>query len=666
MGPRLVGLAAAVGAALGLGFGQAAAPPVPPEAAAAGYVGARRCAECHTAMAAKWRSGRHSRMLQPASASSVVGDFSAGPRDLRGRRYSLRAEGGAFFVTESDLEGGPRERRVDFTLGSRRVQHYLTTLDDGRIVVLAPSWDVGRRRWFHNMEIVDPEETRETRVQVWNANCVGCHVSQEQKRYEPGSKRYRTEWMDFGTSCEVCHGPGRSHSKSAEGVWGDRMVPPAQIASEGFTPERANDSSGIVRPERLGAERSTMVCAQCHSLRDATAPGFRAGDDYFDHFMPILEYAQKVDKDPAYWSDGRPRRFSNDALGFWQSRCFLEGSATCVTCHLDPHVPDVDRNPQLAPSNNGLCLGCHETIGARLAAHTRHRADGPGSSCVECHMPRTVFSIKARIRDHALSVPAPESTVRFGIPNACNACHEDKSAAWAVGALRAWGPPGAGRQRLSRRAEAFTAARRSEPSAEAALVALLARTDEPPLVRANAAGYLRRFDGPRVQAALVDALQAEHPLVRAVAALTLAERKPAPAAALTAALGDRHRIVRVAAAFALVNAGIARLPGADGERLEAAKRDYVTRAGLLTDDAETQLNLGKFFFLDRRYDAAAEAFEQARALKPDLAGGGYYLALARVGQGRLAEARTLLARLPASDPFADAGRRLREKLEARP
>ncbi len=43
------------------------------------------------------------------------------------------AEGGGFFVTESDLQAG------------------LTTLDDGRIVVLAPSWDVGRHRWFHNM-----------------------------------------------------------------------------------------------------------------------------------------------------------------------------------------------------------------------------------------------------------------------------------------------------------------------------------------------------------------------------------------------------------------------------------------------------------------------------------------------------------------------------------
>jgi tetratricopeptide (TPR) repeat protein len=151
--------------------------------------------------------------------------------------------------------------------------------------------------------------------------------------------------------------------------------------------------------------------------------------------------------------------------------------------------------------------------------------------------------------------------------------------------------------------------------------------------------------------------------------MTLAEggaRGAAAAPALTRALADPQRIVRVAAAFALMNAGITRLEGPDGERLEAAKRDYAARARLLPDDADTQLNLGKFFFLDRRYDASAAALEQARGLKPDLPGGGYFLALALLGQGRADEARRLLAGLPASDPFAEVGRALLVKLEARP
>ncbi len=50
------------------------------------------------------------------------------------------------------LDAAARERRVDFTLGSRRIQHYLSKLEDGRIVVepvrpkvLEPASDVGAR-----------------------------------------------------------------------------------------------------------------------------------------------------------------------------------------------------------------------------------------------------------------------------------------------------------------------------------------------------------------------------------------------------------------------------------------------------------------------------------------------------------------------------------------
>ena len=117
-----------------------------------------------------------------------------------------------------------------------------------------------------------------------------------------------------------------------------------------------------------------MVCAQCHSLRDVVAPAFTAGADYYDYFMPLLEFGPRHDGDPAYWPDGRPRRFANDAIGLWQSECFLRGGATCTSCHLDPHQPDVDRDARLAPTNNALCTRCHQDIGARTAAHTHHES----------------------------------------------------------------------------------------------------------------------------------------------------------------------------------------------------------------------------------------------------------------------------------------------------
>src|SRR4051812_4664533 len=181
-------------------------------------VGAAVCASCHQDVHTEWTSGRHSKMIQPATAATVVGDFAETRLTLRGQPFQLRAENGAFFITESNITGRPREHRVEYTLGSRRIQHYLTTIEKGRIIVLTPSWDVTRRTWFDNMEIVRPDEDDRTPVQQWNKNCVGCHVSEQNNRYDPDTHVYSTQWLDFGTTCERCHGPGSAHVEKYRGT----------------------------------------------------------------------------------------------------------------------------------------------------------------------------------------------------------------------------------------------------------------------------------------------------------------------------------------------------------------------------------------------------------------------------------------------------------------
>ena len=84
-------------------------------------------------------------MIQPAKASTALGDFTQTRLTLHGKPYRLRTANGELYITESSLTGTPVEHHVDYTLGSRRIQHYLTTIDRGRIVVLPPSWDVQRR-----------------------------------------------------------------------------------------------------------------------------------------------------------------------------------------------------------------------------------------------------------------------------------------------------------------------------------------------------------------------------------------------------------------------------------------------------------------------------------------------------------------------------------------
>jgi hypothetical protein len=208
----LIGAAMLLVAAIGITTNISAqmpapAPPSQPQAAASDpagertFVGAKMCASCHPTVHDTWRSGRHSKMLQPATPQSVKGNFS-GTLSLRGKRYRLRTADGNYFITESDLTGREREHRIEFTLGSRRVQHYITTIENGRMVLLAPSWDVTRGEWFHNLEIVRPDEDDHGIVQQWNKNCFGCHVSQQQNNYQPQTRTYATEWVDFVTSCE--------------------------------------------------------------------------------------------------------------------------------------------------------------------------------------------------------------------------------------------------------------------------------------------------------------------------------------------------------------------------------------------------------------------------------------------------------------------------------
>jgi len=614
------------------------------------YAGASTCAKCHAQAHQVWTQSRHSHMVQPATVKGVQGDFARGRIELRGQPYLLRAANGAFFITESYLTGKPQEHRVDFTLGNRRIQHYLTRLADGKIIVLPPSWDIQRKEWFHNLDIDDPEQAPGVQVQVWNKSCYSCHVSQEEKNFDAAAEIYKTSWLDFGINCERCHGPAAKHV--------------ARYTAAAATHTKPTGPDDIVMQNRLDAARNTMVCAQCHSFRDIYALGFNAGTNYYDYFFPVLEYGLQDDADPAYWADGRTRRFSNDAFGLWQSECFLKGKATCLTCHAVPHNTDIDRNPQLRPEANALCTQCHSAIGKDPAAHTHHAATGAGSSCVECHMPRTVYSIKAQIRDHSMSIPVPENSIRHDIPNACNLCHKDRSAQWAIQNMDQW-YGNRSRQKLIRRADTFAAARKGDPAAVPTLLAILAEPAEGQLVRANAAGHLGRYAGPEVFEALVRATTDAEPLVRAVAALSLkaSQDRMAASTALVKALADPVATVRLAAMLGLLNMGVRELPGEDGTRLQSAMEMFRARARFNSDDAGQQVAAGRFYLLAADPARAIEALQASLKLDPS-APAQYLLAGAYAERSEYVKAREILLTIPPTDAQYDKAQRLLKAIDA--
>lgn len=614
------------------------------------FVGAQACASCHSDVTHEWLQSRHSKMVQPATPQGVIGDFSRGTVELRGSPYVLQKQGSKYYITESYLRGVPWKHKIEYTLGNRRIQHYLTTLPDGRIILVPATWDNVRKKWFHNADINDPEEAPGVQIQLWNKTCYSCHVSGEEKNFDLQSESYHTTWQNFGISCERCHGPGSEHVAWAEG------------AGALDDDSRAIIDATIVNFKHMDAMHSTMVCAQCHSFRDIYVDGFRAGSNYFDYFMPVMQYRLPDKEDPAYWPDGRTRRFSNDAFGLWQSQCFLKGGATCVTCHVRPHNTNVDLNAQLRPTNNALCTGCHDAIGKNIVAHTHHAVNSAGSSCVDCHMPRTVLSIKAQIRDHSISVPVPENTINHGIPNACNECHQDKDARWASEQMNKWyGPPSGSRQKLIQRADAFSQAREGDSAAVPALLEIVRDPAGGPLVRANAVGYLGNYaDDRAAYGAVSHALSDSDPLVRATATISLrphADEREAFFNQLIKLLGDDVRTVQINAATALVALGVRELPGEAGAEFERAKQLYRARAELDSDDPQQDVAAGKFFYLSGDFDHSVTSFRAALKLDHTIPA-QYYLARALFEKQDFKSARDVLQTISYNDPQYPSAQRL--------
>ncbi len=560
-----------------------------------------------------------------------------------------------YYITEPDLSGKPWEHRVEYTLGERRFQHYLTTLADGQILVLPPTWDITRKKWTLDLDIGNPEEGSGDPIQVWNKSCYSCHVSQGQKNFDLEKLRYHTTWQDLGINCESCHGPGGEHIAKATDAKATDATTRTQI------------KEAIVNPARLDAASSTAICAQCHSLRDIYADNFKAGANYYDYFTPVMEYRLPVSPDSAYWPDGRPRQLANEAFGLWQSQCFSKGGARCATCHTHPHSSDVEHDAQLRPGNNALCVGCHTNIAANIPAHTHHAAKSTGSSCIECHMPATVISLKTRMRDHSMSIPAPENTIRHDIPNACNVCHRDKDAEWTLREMNAWYGEKAG-QKLVSRADAFAQARQGDAAAVPELLKLLADPSGGPLIRANAAGYLGSFSNdPSAYDALLHAFTDPEPLVRATAATTIrpsAAQREGLATQLVTLLQDPIRTVRMSAAIAMVAMGVRPFPGEDGERYEQAKKLYQARAELDSDDAQQQLAAGKFSFLSGDLAGAVNAFRATLKLDPTISA-QYYLGRSLAEEGDFTSARQVLNSIPRDDRQYGAAQRLLAEIAAR-
>ena len=201
---------------------------------------------------------------------------------------------------------------------------------------------------------------------------------------------------------------------------------------------------------RLDPVQANDVCIQCHSQGKPLktplegkyydwAVGFRVGLKLSDFWQ--LEEHKLGETTFTHFSDGTAHKNRMQGNDFVTSQMYTHGVA-CFSCH-DPH--GTANNADLLKPANVMCLECHGPNspngprGGSIEAHTHHKVSSAGSECVACHMPQIAQTIgDVNVRSHSFKFLSPAKTEVLKMPNSCNTCHKDKSAAWAMEALKSW------------------------------------------------------------------------------------------------------------------------------------------------------------------------------------------------------------------------------------
>ncbi|MFP5263946.1 MAG: multiheme c-type cytochrome [Blastocatellia bacterium] len=412
------------------------------------YLSSKTCASCHSDHYSSWSRTYHSRMTQEARPETVQGDFEReNTFEYLGVNARMQRAGGAYSMTLTHPDGRVQSFTIDRTVGSRRVEQYLTR-QDGQYVRLPLAYDLTNRRWMSlNGSFFYPDGNNFFQHQAqWDANCVFCHNVKAQPNFDSRSRQFNTEVAELGVACGACHGASAEHAEEA-----------ASPLTRALWRLSDGDPKRIIDPLKLSPDRSMMVCGHCHGQRvpepisriqEILGKGdpYNSGEDLSKYYSPVARETRVGSYSFAnrFWPDGSPRLTAYEYQGILRSRCFTGGDAAnrinCLTCHTmhggDPRGQITDENRTNAP-----CVACHQQFASKeaLDSHTRHIGDSSASRCYACHMPRVVYGVMSVHPTHEITIPAPQLTASDSIPNACNQCHLDKSVNWAIGeSKRLW------------------------------------------------------------------------------------------------------------------------------------------------------------------------------------------------------------------------------------
>ena len=413
------------------------------------YVGSDSCKQCHTKKHKSWHNSSHHKIFKKyTDDSQIIADFKNKPD----------------FVT-FDKED------IDVIIGYQWEQVFAREID-GEYYPFPAKWMELTKTWI-------PYKTKTWDKTPLTQKCNGCHTT--------GLNKETGEFVEFGVSCESCHGPASKH------VQNKSMLKNMEC---NICHNSSSLKKELEKNDEIIKTVKSSVCGQCHSrgveskvMTHQTEVQFNFPVEYLpgqklsDNFKPTTPKTDKKGKN--WWGNGVSKNRHQEYADFAKSghasslanlktkrseSCGDEPSNKCLKCHSGDYIIDQksrEKFPEkyknkpeitLETAKEGItCVVCHNPhkVGDKKAkasdgctkCHTEdtktmkedkeehYPCPTKEITCADCHMPKIVKTGgKFSLRSHAFKIIPPEATKKYGMPNSCQngSCHTDKSNQWAI------------------------------------------------------------------------------------------------------------------------------------------------------------------------------------------------------------------------------------------
>lgn len=389
------------------------------------FSGSESCRECHERFYKLWSPSHHGLAMQPITSDFIADKVHTNQDEIfmEEAYYKAIAIDTMLFIQERKNDS-IKNHEVLWALGGKNVYYFLTPWEGGRLQTLPLAFNVNTNEWYNNPESAIrhfPNSDQEDEALSWtdlqytfNTSCYGCHVSQLSNNFDLTKNTYDTHWGEPGINCETCHGPSSEHVRIFKNLKEGEEIP---------------EDIGLIVTKTFTAEQHNSSCAPCHAKMTPITASYMPGDKYFDNYD--LTTIENTD----FYADGRDLGENYTITSWKMSECAIAGELHCVTCHTSSGRYRFKSDVNVEA--NKACASCHQKKAEHVDKHSHHPLVEHSPQCIDCHMPHDMFGHMER-SDHSMRPPMPSATIKFGSPNACNMCHEDKTPEWADKHVRSW------------------------------------------------------------------------------------------------------------------------------------------------------------------------------------------------------------------------------------